>query len=563
MAKKVKTSSKTISGSGATYNGSNSTGIKDVIKVYGNRNTVNARKGNDQITVYKGKKHNIYGGAGKDTITIGKKASSGIKIYGDDNKNKISGNDSIIINGGSKNSIYAGKGNDTITIIGGKNNYIYGGKGFDTFIIGKNSTGTAIIKDYGTTKGNMDLIKVAGRTITGAKLSKESVILTAGKSSLTVEHAKGRTILLQDSRGNYAMSDTAITLGNNFKGTLNTSTLLPTVKMVSGTERADSISVSGGFGTTFFTRGGADIINVARGESHIIDSGTDSDTITISDGKEIQVYANDGNDVIRINGGNKHNINGGRGYDKIYINAGSDHQIVKTGDSYGNIAGSDYIEINKGAGDGTKVENYGGITGDETIIINGGNKHWIQLGNEGKQNVTVNNGNEHSVRLTGNAVNQATVTVNGGNNNHIICEGTYNNAIYDINVLKGEGHNVDLSYTYTTGANITVAAKNVSLELDNCYKSNNVTVQWSNNIGTLSIESNHDLTTNGIANTLTISGANSTDFNFIESGYAELSLVSKTNSGCSIQIEGGFDYIFSEVTFDNGTFYSYADIVKG
>ena len=55
-----------VKGSSVTVTGLDSTGIIDVIKVYGNGNTVKARKGNDQVTVYKGKNHKIYGDAGHD-----------------------------------------------------------------------------------------------------------------------------------------------------------------------------------------------------------------------------------------------------------------------------------------------------------------------------------------------------------------------------------------------------------------------------------------------------------------------------------------------------------------
>ena len=62
---------KTIKGTNRNYIGSNSSKIVDVIKVYGNGNTVKARNGKDQITVYQGKKHKIFGDAGVDTIYSG------------------------------------------------------------------------------------------------------------------------------------------------------------------------------------------------------------------------------------------------------------------------------------------------------------------------------------------------------------------------------------------------------------------------------------------------------------------------------------------------------------
>ena len=93
------TKSKKVKGSNKEYLGSNSTSVIDVIKVYGNSNTVNARNGNDKIAVYKGKKHTIYGGAGTDTITIEKTIGTGNNIYGDAGKDKIN------IKGGNSNYI--------------------------------------------------------------------------------------------------------------------------------------------------------------------------------------------------------------------------------------------------------------------------------------------------------------------------------------------------------------------------------------------------------------------------------------------------------------------------
>ena len=529
---------KTITGNKDSYEGTNAA---DTLIVQGSKNTVKAGKGKDKITIYSGSGHRVYGEAGVDTITVGRKAGSGNKIFGDDAKNKISANDKIVINGGKKNYIYGGKGNDTITINAGKKNYIYGDQGNDTFVIGKKSTGTAVIKDFGAGKRNTDTLKIVGGTISKTKFSKQNMIITAGKSTVTLAHAKGMEIQVVDSRGSYTMSDTSVRL-NNYKGTINTSSFSPSLKNIIGTSKKD--------------------------------------TITISGGSNIDVYADSGSDTITVNGGSEHGINGGSGDDKIFVNAGSGHRISKSGNGYGQIVGSDYVEINKDAGDEIVVDIFGDMAkGNETIIVNGGNKHWIQLGNEGKQNVTVNSGDGHSVRLTGRAFGEAKVTVEGGNNNQVVCSGNTHGTPYDIKILKGENHTVKLDSagkSLEASADITVAAKNVSLDLDNNYKSNNVIVQWSGNIGTLYIESTHGGDENAVANTLTIDGANSNDFTFskykdyflyddTESGksyyIAGLSIDSKTNPDCKIQISdwwGGKS--FTGITFGNGEFWDYEKV---
>lgn len=61
MAKQKTTNVKKFS---KTVYGSDSTGVIDVMKIYGNSNIIYARKGNDQITLYSGKNHKLYGGAG-------------------------------------------------------------------------------------------------------------------------------------------------------------------------------------------------------------------------------------------------------------------------------------------------------------------------------------------------------------------------------------------------------------------------------------------------------------------------------------------------------------------
>ncbi len=117
-----------------------------------------------------------------------------------------------------------------------------------------------------------------------------------------------------------------------------------------------------------------------------------------------------------------------------------------------------------------------------------------------------------------------------------------------------------------------VAAKNVSLDLGNCNKSNHVMVQWSDNIGTLAIDSNHDFDEYGVANELTIYGANSSDFTFSKFqdytyvdgyGYFPSSLglsVESVNSDCHIKISNWWNQPFSGITFGNGESLSYTDI---
>ena len=95
--------------SNSTLTGTNA---NDTFTVKHTKITVNGLKGNDIIKINAGANHRVYGGAGNDTITIGKSVSTGLRVYGDDAKSKLTGNDKFNINGGSKNYYYGGKGKD-------------------------------------------------------------------------------------------------------------------------------------------------------------------------------------------------------------------------------------------------------------------------------------------------------------------------------------------------------------------------------------------------------------------------------------------------------------------
>ena len=319
MAKKKTTP---IKKSLVTVTGSNSTKVVDVIKVYGKKNTINARKGNDQITVFKGDGHKINGGAGNDTIkiskgnshkiygnagddsitlsvgkktvvhgnagvdtiTIGKKAGTGNKMYGDD------GNDKINIQGGSSNKVWGGKGVDTITLSGGKKNFVYGNEGDDRITITK--TAGVGNKIYGNS-GN-DRIKVKG--------------------------------------------------GNN-----NT---------ISGDTGNDIITVSGGSKNNIGGNAGNDKITITKtaGNGNRIFGDAGRDTIFLNGGTQTTDGGAD-NDVITVNGGTGHILAGGKGKDSFVINKFS-----------GNITINDYLNgtdsIQLGVGKVKKSE----IFGSDTIL---------------------------------------------------------------------------------------------------------------------------------------------------------------------------------------------------
>ncbi len=271
------------------------TNAADVLTVKHSQVTVNAGKGNDKINVNSGSKHRIYSEAGNDTIIVAAKAGSGSKIYGDDAKNKLTGKDTFTINGGKKNYFYGGKGTDTFNINGGTTNYIYGGAGNDVIVIGKNSTGTAFVKDFNVKSGNTDKIKVNGGTVKSVTLSGKNLIVKGGKSaSIKLENAASKKISLQDSRGSYTASNTEIKLGKDFTGTMDATKYLSTVTKIDGRNATKKVNITGNAkantiyagkaGGTIKAGAGNDTINMAGGVNSVISGGAGTDTFNHTSG---------------------------------------------------------------------------------------------------------------------------------------------------------------------------------------------------------------------------------------------------------------------------------------
>ncbi len=202
-------------------------------------------------------------------------------------------------------TVRAGKGNDTITINSGGTakaaDILYGDAGKDTFVIGKSSTGIAVVKDFN--KSGTDKVKITGAAVKSVTLSGKNLIIKGGKSaSLTLEGAKGKTISLEDSRGKYTMSSKALTLDKAFKGTLNSSAFLSSITKIDGSKGTKTVTVNAGKNIKTVTGGSAvDKINLNAG------------TATVNTGA--------GNDVITVKGGNKHTLRGGVGSDRYVINS--------------------------------------------------------------------------------------------------------------------------------------------------------------------------------------------------------------------------------------------------
>ena len=530
----------TVNKSSVIVKGSNSTSVIDVIKVYGNSNTVNARNGNDQITVYKGKKHKIYGGAGKDTITIAKAIGTGNKIYGD------AGNDTIKINGGNSNIIYGGAGNDAITLAGGKSNKIYGQTGVDTIIV-KGGSGNYI---YGGA-GN-DKITISGGT--GQKVFGET-----GDDTITVSGGNKHALRGGKGSDSYVVS-AAISKGTRLSlnqvdivsGDIDT---LHLKKANRGDVKFDYNSSTNVLTATHKTGGAITVKNWTKNpleyvlfsgkSSYYVLAGDNSKTLTGTGGDDYilagsankTVKAGGGSDKIRIIGGSGQTVNTGTGNDSVYVEKGSVKSIVNAG-------GTDYIEIGKNAGNEIKVQSGTGdgkLVAKETVKVLGGNKHYIELYG-GNDKVIVAGGSGHVVYTdgptgSGDAGDNDVIVIQSGGQAKSIVAGNGNDVIAiangaddgstiytgvkdpnnvntgtginTVNILGGKDH---IIYLGGTENKVLIEAQNVTL---NKYAgtSDDIRVRWSEQ-GTGTLRINCPSVSSSKESTLRIEGAKSWQFEF-------------------------------------------------
>ena len=382
MAKKTSTKNKDI------LKGTNAA---DVLTVKHTQVTVNAGKGNDKINVNGGSSHKIYGEAGNDTIIVAAKAGSGSKFYGDDAKGKVTGNDTFKINGGKKNYFYGGKGVDTFNVNGGTTNYIYGGVGNDVIVIGKNSKGKAVVKDFSVKKGNTDKVKVVGGAVKNIAVSGKNMIIKGGKSaSLTLQKAKNKTFTVTDTLGKYTVTgaNVKLALGKSYKGTLTAASFITTVDARSD---ANAISIDGNAkNNTIYGGAGNNILNGGGG----------NDTLVGGGGKDTFVYAN--------GGGNDTITDYEAGQDTLQISSGS---ISKTSHANSNkdlvfAVGNGNITLKNAATNAVSLkDSRGSYTASNTAIALGSDFAGTMDANNYLATVTTLDGRNvtKALTITGNA----------------------------------------------------------------------------------------------------------------------------------------------------------------
>ncbi len=307
----------------------------------------------------------LYGNAQNNTIKGGKVAD---KLYG------RAGNDKIYGNAGN-DYLYGEAGNDTL----------YGGAGNDTFFY-KASTGKDIISDYA--KG--DLFHVNG-TITKTALANKNknVVFTVGKGTVTIRNAATQIIALKDSRGNYSMSNSGLSLSSNFGGELNAANYLATIKNINGSRATNKVTLYG------------------NEKNNTINGGSVNDKLYGGAGND-KLYGNNGNDYLSGEAGND-TLDGGNGNDKLLGGAGNDKLYGRNGDDvlYGG-AGNNTLQ----GGAGSDIFQYGG--GNDVIVDF----------EYGKDTIRLNSATMSSAKVSGkdvvlNLTNGKKITVKGMANQKI------------------------------------------------------------------------------------------------------------------------------------------------
>ncbi len=395
---------------------------------------------------------------------------------------------------GKKNTVSGAKGNDTIILSSGTGHTFYGKAGNDTFVITEDSTGTAVVKDYGTSKGNKDKLKISGGVVKSIVTSGNNLKFTGGKSaSITLQaNTKKRTVLITDSRGSWKVGSNTITLGKDFNGTMDVRKYLTTYSklIIDASAVAKSIDIIGSKVTNEIYLGkadggtcqgmaGDDKILLSAGSYHTVygddeaNKLTGKDTIMVQTGSGHKLYGGKGKDIIYLfsGAGDGSTLEGGAGNDQIAIerDAGSNH-TVKGG------AGADQIyidggwhRINGGAGgdvitlganlqkdvtaaveDGNYVY---GDSGADTITVSSGNSHHINTGS-GADRVEVNSGKGHYIYNDGGGNDVITIGSSAGDGIYIY--GCDNDASCEnVTISGGNGHNV---WLYEGNDTITVSS---------------------------------------------------------------------------------------------------------
>ena len=336
------------------------------------------------------------------TAISGKSATKTVRITGNRQSNTITG-------GKGADYLDGGVGHDTLT----------GGAGKDTFAYAA-STGRDVVTDYSAD----DLLYVTGGSVAKTALTNKDkdVVFTVGSGTVTMKNAATKSIRLKDSRGNYTMTKSGLSLSSNFKGTLNSAYYLATITSINGSSAANAVTLYGNAQNNTIKGGKvADKLYGRAGKDKILGN-AGNDTLYGEAGND-SLYGGAGNDYLS-GGANNDYLDGGANNDKLYGGAGDDRLLGNAGVDYlYGEAGND--NLNGGVGDDYL---YGGAN-DDTLTGAAGKDIFVFAANTGKDIVTdymekqdtlyISSGSISKVALANSnkdmvfTVGSGTVTLNG------------------------------------------------------------------------------------------------------------------------------------------------------
>lgn len=397
-------------------------GAMDVAKYWSTVRTVDGSKTTKTATLTGNAAANtLKGGSGANTLNGG---AGNDKLYG------YAGNDKL--NGGVGNDyLDGGVGNDKLT----------GGAGNDTFVYAYDK-GNDVIADYEQGK---DKLLITGATsvpaeigpIYSTKQSGKDVVFRFSVCTATVKNGAGKTIALQDNRGGYTMSPTALTLDANFSGRIDAGRYLGTIKTMDGRKAQKAVSLIG------------------NSQSNVIYGGTGSDFISGEAGND-KIYGGAGNDSLMggdgadyLDGGaGNDTFSAGSGNDTLYGGAGNDHLYAGAGnDSVDGGDGNDMIYGREGNDTIT-----GGKGRDTFVYYTGCGNDLIKDYAQGEDTLYITEGSVSAAAVSGNNL---ALTIGGG-------KVTLQNAAAKTVTVKADGGTYTLNKTSLTaqaGFGGTLSAK--------------------------------------------------------------------------------------------------------
>ena len=382
-------------------------------------------------------------------------------------------------------SVTGGIGDDSFTLNGGALDGTLGGGGGNDSLTGDNGVNTFVITgvNSGTATGLAGGFNTV-ENITGG-IDADSLTLNGGTLSGTFDGAAGNDTLTVDNGANTititgADSGTVTGIGSGFGN----------IENITGGTDADSITLNGG------TLSGA------------LDGGAGNDTLAVDNvANTIEITGVDSGTTTGIAGGfsNIENLTGGSDTDSITLNGGTLSGVLDggagddtlTADNVANtitISGADSGTVTGIDGGFSAIENVTGGADTDSITLNGGTLSGALNGGAGDDTLTADNG-LNTIQITG--TDSGTVTGVGG-------------GFSAIENLSG-GSDSD---------SVTISGGTLTGALDGG-------------------DGNDTLTTDNVANTITITGVDSGTVTGVGGGFSNIENLTGGSDTDSVILNGG------------------------